>query len=220
MTAIRKKVRSRMPREEREQQLLDIAESLFTVHGVTATSVEDIARAAGVTRPMLYNHFGDLEGVLLACVQRARTDFQRQLVGVISALPDRTDLVRVLETGGNAFFSLLEANPRRWALLFTNTTATSGKFSERMTDLRFGTTETIVEIARTIVPSADDLRLRAAAHAISGAAEQLGRFWLREPALSRGRIVQYFREFTSGIALSILADAEASSRGRAPSKKR
>jgi AcrR family transcriptional regulator len=42
----------------REEQLLEVAEGVFAMQGYTGTSIEDIARAAGVTRPVVYDHFG------------------------------------------------------------------------------------------------------------------------------------------------------------------
>ena len=56
----------RVPRAVRERQLLDIAEKLFTLHGYEGTSIEDVARAAGVTRPVVYEHHGDKDGLYIA----------------------------------------------------------------------------------------------------------------------------------------------------------
>lgn len=52
---------SRMPRDQRRAQLLDTAVPLFTQQGFQATSMDDIATAAGVTKPVLYQHFDSKE---------------------------------------------------------------------------------------------------------------------------------------------------------------
>ena len=52
---------SRMPREQRRTQLLELAISVFTQKGFQATSMDDIAAAAGVTKPVLYQHFDSKE---------------------------------------------------------------------------------------------------------------------------------------------------------------
>lgn len=52
---------SRMPREQRRAQLLELATSVFTQKGFQATSMDDIAAAAGVTKPVLYQHFDSKE---------------------------------------------------------------------------------------------------------------------------------------------------------------
>ena len=52
---------SRMPREQRRSQLLRLATEVFTEKGYQATSMDDIATAAGVTKPVLYQHFRSKE---------------------------------------------------------------------------------------------------------------------------------------------------------------
>jgi len=189
--------RVRMARSDREQQLLDVAEQLFTRKGFNATSIEDIARAAGVTRPMLYDHFGDKDAILLACAVRARAEFEAVMVSAGTAV-DPGDVAGMITAGGEAFFSMLEKDPRRWALLFSGSTALSGKIAEQFAELREGTVARSVEMIRAAVPGIDEERLTAAVHAMSGVGEQLGRWWLREPTLTRAQIVAYYREFVTG----------------------
>ena len=47
----------RLPAEQRRSQLLEVAIEIFAERGFHATSMEDIAEAAGVTKPVLYQHF-------------------------------------------------------------------------------------------------------------------------------------------------------------------
>lgn len=196
--------RVRMSRAARKQQLLDVAEELFTQNGFGSTSIEDIARAAGVTRPILYNHFGDRDGILVACVARARRELEQRLSHEIERLGSDADPAALFEAGGDVFFAMLEANPERWTLLFSNTVALSGEIAERLTALRFGTINHIAELVRLVAPHADDERLAAAAHAIAGVAEQLGRWWLRSRGMSRLRIVGYYRELVVGGVVGLL----------------
>lgn len=200
----RRAKRVRMSRAAREQQLLDVAEELFTHGGFGSTSIEDIARAAGVTRPILYNHFGDRDGILVACVARARRELEQRLSQELERLGSDADKGELFEAGGDVFFAMLEAKPERWMLLFSNTTALSGDVAERLTALRFGTIEHIAQLVRRVAPDADAGRLQAAAHAIAGVAEQLGRWWLRSRGVSRKRIVRYYRELIVGGVVGLL----------------
>ena len=50
--------RSRMSRIQRREQLIGIGRHLFAAHGFDAVSVEEIATAAGVSKPVIYEHFG------------------------------------------------------------------------------------------------------------------------------------------------------------------
>jgi len=184
----------RLSKADRERQLLDTAERLFTTRGYDATSIEDIARAAGVTRPIVYEHFGSREGVLLACVERARAEYERALAEAVRSAGS-TDPAVLVERGSEVFFSLLERNPRRWSLLFCSTTALSGELADRLTDLRFATVALIAGLVRAYAPQTGDERLDAFAHALSGAAMQLGRWWLRHPEAPRERLIAYYRDF-------------------------
>ncbi len=47
----------RLPAEQRRRQLLDVACDVFATSGFSATAMDDIAAAAGVTKPVLYQHF-------------------------------------------------------------------------------------------------------------------------------------------------------------------
>lgn len=60
-----------VPREQREQQILDIATAAFGDRGYANASVAEIATAAGVSKPLIYTYFGSRDGLHTACVQRA-----------------------------------------------------------------------------------------------------------------------------------------------------
>jgi AcrR family transcriptional regulator len=197
--------RTRLPRDRRGEQLLDVAERLFAEHGFEGTSMEDIARAAGVTRPVVYAHHPTKEAVFLACVRRARRELEDRLDELGPHDGDtggRTDgnarpagIAEVIERGGTAFFTILERDPRRWAVLFCPSSAPSGELGRRLDDLRAGTIERIASAARRVAPDADPDRVTAYAHAISGVGEQLGRWWLTRPDVPLHRVVGYYRDF-------------------------
>jgi AcrR family transcriptional regulator len=60
-----------MPRADREQQLLDVGERLFAERGYRAVSMDDIASAAGVTKPIIYGYFGSKDAFYAAGIRRA-----------------------------------------------------------------------------------------------------------------------------------------------------
>ena len=63
----------------RREHLLDAAKELVAAHGFHALSIEAVARAAGITRPIVYRHFGDLAGLLEALIDRETTRALGQL---------------------------------------------------------------------------------------------------------------------------------------------
>ena len=67
-----------MARADRRDQLLDTAQEVFVERGYGPTSMDDVAEAAGVTKPVLYDHFGSKDGLLAAVVERAVHGFSSQ----------------------------------------------------------------------------------------------------------------------------------------------
>ena len=61
---------TRMTGAERREQLLDATKAIVVADGFHAVSIEAVARAAGITRPIVYGHFADLGGLLEALVER------------------------------------------------------------------------------------------------------------------------------------------------------
>src|SRR5690242_15851159 len=74
--------------EQRREQLLDIVLDLIDTEGVGAVSMDAVARRAGVTRPVVYNHFTDANALLRACLDREE---QRALAQILEAMPGAGD---------------------------------------------------------------------------------------------------------------------------------
>ena len=55
----------------RREQLLDVTTAIVVEHGFHAVSIQAVARRAGISRPLVYEHFGDLDGLLQALVERS-----------------------------------------------------------------------------------------------------------------------------------------------------
>src|ERR1700716_2081035 len=123
----------RVPRAVREQQLLDLAEQLFIEKGYDRMSIEDLCRAAGVSRPIVYEHFGSKDGIYLACVRRIRAEFEEAMLG---ASAGGNDLATTLERGADAFFSILERDPRRWSLVYGGANGLVGPLAGPLPSLR------------------------------------------------------------------------------------
>jgi AcrR family transcriptional regulator len=81
--AIPNSARGRMSGKERRAQLVDVGRRLFAEKGLEGTSVEEIAAKAGVSKPVVYEHFGGKEGLYAVVVDR---EMGRLLDGVTGAL--------------------------------------------------------------------------------------------------------------------------------------
>ncbi|MBV9486580.1 MAG: TetR/AcrR family transcriptional regulator, partial [Frankiaceae bacterium] len=78
-------VRRRLPRDERARQLLDVAEAVFAARGVQAASMDDIAEAAGVTKPVLYDHYGSKDRLMAAVVERVGRTLGEVVLSAVTA---------------------------------------------------------------------------------------------------------------------------------------
>jgi AcrR family transcriptional regulator len=189
--------RSRMSREARGAQLLDIAERLFAARGFEGTSMEDIAREAGVTRPIVYQHYATKDAIFLACVRRARAELEDRVREPEVMIEAGAGIDAVMERAGDIFFSLLERDPRRWMVLFNPSTALSPEMTDELVGMRQHTIERIAEMVRHF--SGGDAEVDTAfAYAISGVGEQLGRWWLAHPDVPKARVVGLYRDFITG----------------------
>jgi AcrR family transcriptional regulator len=74
-----------MTGRERREQLLDVGRALFAEKGFEATSIEEIATRAGVSKPVVYEHFGGKEGLYAVVVDREMSGLLDRLTSALSA---------------------------------------------------------------------------------------------------------------------------------------
>ncbi|MBQ7503511.1 TetR/AcrR family transcriptional regulator [bacterium] len=82
--------------DERREQLLDIAVSLFAKHGLEGTTTKDIAKAAGVSPGLLYHYYSSKEDLLLNVIKRFKSEANDELESDVLKLPVEEGLLRIL----------------------------------------------------------------------------------------------------------------------------
>jgi AcrR family transcriptional regulator len=97
--------RRRLPREARARQLLEVAEAVFAERGVQASSMEEIAEAAGVTKPILYDHYGSKDRLIAAVVLAAGSVLSEAVMSAVSAANSPEHQVAA---GLRAYFSFID----------------------------------------------------------------------------------------------------------------
>jgi len=107
----------RMSSGERREQLLDATKGLAVEQGFYAVSIEAVARRAGITRPVVYGHFGDLAGLLEALVERESSRALGQLTEIMPAPGAQEDLRDSLLTALAGYLRAAEADPDTWRLV-------------------------------------------------------------------------------------------------------
>ncbi len=176
--------RRRLPRHERERQILDAAHALFAARGFGAVTMDDVAAEVGVTKPLLYAYFGNKEQLYIACMQRAGDALLRTVVRAVEAAPRPGDMLRC---GVEAFFAFLDEDRDAWRVLFDETLPAGGEVARRVAEYRDRLLALIVDAQLQRVPPArrDDVAVpvQALAHALLGACEALARWWLHSGAI-------------------------------------
>ncbi|MDV6261915.1 TetR/AcrR family transcriptional regulator [Rhodococcoides yunnanense] len=186
----------RVPREVRAAQLLDIAEELFILKGYEGFSIEDLRRLAGVSRPVVYEHFGTKDAIYVACIRRFHDAYDPAISEAANHSSTPRDLI---EAGASAFFAALEANPRAWTLVYS-APGIVGPVADEVERIRSSSVERIEFLARLLLPGGvADERVTAAARFISGAGEELGRWWMKNTHIALQGIVTYHCDFIESI---------------------
>lgn len=87
---------SRLPAAKRREQLLDCAADLFAKHGYARATTAELARAAGVTEPIIYRHFASKRDLFVALIERTGEDTLREWEADLADAADPADRVRRL----------------------------------------------------------------------------------------------------------------------------
>ena len=108
---------SRLPRDERRSQLLFAASDVFVDRGYHAAGMDEIAERAGVSKPILYQHFASKLELYLAVLDR---HVDNLVSGVRQALRTTTDNRQRVRSAVEAFFDFIEHDSQGYRLIFDN----------------------------------------------------------------------------------------------------
>ncbi|MGW1883302.1 TetR family transcriptional regulator [Streptomyces sp. NPDC001970] len=125
--------RVRMTGAERRQQLLDIGRTLFAEKGFEGTSVEEIAAKAGVSKPVVYEHFGGKEGLYAVVVDRE----MRQLLDIVTGALTAGHPRELLEQAAFALLDYIEKYTDGFRILVRDSPVaqSTGTFASLISDI-------------------------------------------------------------------------------------
>lgn len=106
--------KSRLPAAERRELILRAAMERFGREGYDAARIEDVAADAGVTKPIVYRHFGSKKGLYLAVLARHRAD----LPTFLADLPSDATLEELARSILDGWLAYARENQARWRMLF------------------------------------------------------------------------------------------------------
>jgi AcrR family transcriptional regulator len=120
---------NRLPRDERRGQLLVAASEVFVDRGYHAAGMDEIADRAGVSKPVLYQHFSSKLELYLAVLARHADNL---VSGVRQALRTTTDNRQRVRAAVDAFFDFIEHDSQGYRLIFENDYVTEPQVSAQV----------------------------------------------------------------------------------------
>lgn len=188
--------KGRMPREQREHQIIAVAESVFARRGFDGSSMEEIARDAGVDRALLYQYFQNKRGLYESCVASALADLQRRVYTAVAGMADETDenaRQEMARTAVRVFFEFVRDHGDGWDVLFgAGWSLEPGAGDERPPPdmLQF-----VVNLVSIDFGEAPSERIRATASSLLGASWAVSLWWRNQSGMSLDEIADQHYEF-------------------------
>jgi AcrR family transcriptional regulator len=183
----RRRYAPRLPPEERREQLIDAALSVIVEHGYEGVSIEAIARTAGVTRPVIYDHFQNLGQLLRELIEREERYALEQLAVVVPQEPRDGDPAQVFAGGVRRFLDAVASRPATWRIILLPSEGTPAIVREHVERNRQLVLERIEALVTTLAErswtSSDgevEIDIELAARGIRSLSEDAGRMVLTD----------------------------------------
>lgn len=174
----------RMPPEQRREQLIDAALEVILERGYARVSIEAIARAAGITRPVVYDHFPNLNRLLHAVIEREERMSLDQLAHVVPEEPGDQEPHELLTDGLARFLNAVTTRPATWRIILLPLEGTPPIVRQHV---QAGRAQVLARIERLVAWAVErrklarDFDVELTAHAIRDFCEQAGRMVLTDP---------------------------------------
>ena len=173
----------RVPREVRERQIVELAEQLFSERGYQGASMDELARRAGVTKPVVYELFGSKDGLFRTCLERSAERLAKLVAEAVRAESEPEARVRA---GGLAFLRFAADNRVAWELMM------EGRFSDAAVEVRRRQAALVHELLLEKAPAEVDPReLELAAHAVNSAYEGVAHWMWEHPDVPLERLADW-----------------------------
>jgi AcrR family transcriptional regulator len=159
----------RLPAIERREQILDVAVGVFAHHGFHATSMNDVAEVAGVTKPVLYQHFDSKQDLYLALLQEAG---DRMLSSIRAATAGASSGREQTVRGFKAYFRWVADDHDSFLLLFGSR---ASRDDDAVAAIRTLTAQAADAVAPLIAADIEPEHQRVLAQGLVGLAEGVSR---------------------------------------------
>jgi len=181
----------RLTAEARRAQLLSVAREVFAEDGYPGAAMEKIAQRAGVTKPVLYQHFEGKKELYLALLDSDMSRLLAQVSGAIESAHDNPSRIR---KGLEAYFNYIEANVDSFRLLFRETMGADPEFRESIDRFHDAAATSIGAIIADETGKSLELA-ELLARGIMGMSEAAATWWLdRKQEIEKAELVESLAE--------------------------
>ena len=190
--------RRRLTAEERRTGILDSALAVFSEGGYHASSIDDIASEAGVSKALIYDHFASKQELYADLIARNARELSQRIGAALVGVEVESGSSR-LAVGLDAFFAFVEERRDAWRLLFRDVAdPETATVVNRM--LEQVTAEVTVLISQDpgarALDSAEDRRaLRLLAEMLVGGTQSMANWWTSNPEAPREQMVAIAMDF-------------------------
>jgi AcrR family transcriptional regulator len=176
------KPRVRLSAADRREQLLDAVKAVVDARGFHGASIEAIAQEAGISRPIVYQHFDDLPGALEAMLDRESARALGQFAEILPTdLADR-DPIEGLLGGLRGYLEAVQADPITWRLVLMTPDGAPAMLRERIEAGRAAIVATLAEVVRPgLAPGLETPDPLLTARLLSTVADDAARLLLTDP---------------------------------------
>ena len=183
----------RLPRPARRKQLLGAAQEIFVAQGYHAAAMDDIAERAGVSKPVLYQHFPSKLELYLALLDQNADVLERRVREALESTTDNHDRVYGCV---RVYFDFVDDPGGAFRLVFESDLRNEPTVRERVDRALQKSVEAIADtIARDTGLKREDAEMLSCA--LAGAAEISARWWLNSAdSIPKERAIELVQAFT------------------------
>jgi AcrR family transcriptional regulator len=173
----------RLSAAERREQLLDVTKTIVGEQGFHDLSIEAIAKRAGITRPVIYAHFDDLDALLEAMLEREAMRALSQLGAILPrSLPDGRARSDALLAALRGYLETIQADPVTWRLVLMPPEGAPGVLRETVEHGRDAVVAALAQVVGAgLAPERPSPDPQLTARLLSALSDEAARLMLKDP---------------------------------------
>jgi AcrR family transcriptional regulator len=192
--------RKRLTADARRAAIQNAALEVFAERGYHASSIDDIARAAGVSKALIYEHFASKQELHAKLIEAQASELYRRVADAVAAVEAGSGAER-LQAGFEAFFGFVEERRDAWRVLFRETVdpetaAALSRVNSQVTSLVAALiAQDPGAMPRDEAHPEADRGLQLLAQMLVGAIESVANWWAEHNEVRRERVLETAMEF-------------------------